>query len=306
VSETVLIRLGALGDLILLGSVTGQIKGDVTVITAPRYVEIAKKLIGVTRVLHYTAPDDIQHLRDGISTDAQIVDLHNNKHSRKLSQILGGSTSRINKRSVRRRLRLLFPKIEKRPTVPELYAESLGVSPAALPWILTTLQRRDALAIAPGAAWATKRPRLDVLAAVGRAFEGPVILLGGPDEAPLLSSLAEQIPGAQQIAEKGFEKTIEALNKTAVLVSGDSGLMHLGGALGCRVVAIFGPTHPDDGFFVYPGTVVGRDDLSCRPCTLHRQAKCPKKHHGCMDISPLAVNSAVKSNIEAKKGDFVT
>ena len=82
--------------------------------------------------------------------------------------------------------------------------------------------------------------------------------------------------------------------------------MHLGGALGCKSVAIFGPTHPDDGFFVYPGIVIEKDDISCRPCTLHRQPTCPKKHHKCMDISPAQVISAIDWCNKEKKGDFVT
>jgi len=122
-----------------------------------------------------------------------------------------------------------------------------------------------------------------------------VHVLGGPGEEALVAEVAAAVPGSVATCEAGFERTLDVLAGCAVAVAGDTGLMHLAGACGVAVVALFGPTHPDDGFFVYPrGSVVERD-LPCRPCTLHRIEACPKGHHGCMDISVDEVWKAVRA-----------
>ncbi|MBT3223998.1 MAG: hypothetical protein HN348_33435, partial [Proteobacteria bacterium] len=73
-----------------------------------------------------------------------------------------------------------------------------------------------------------------------------------------------------------------------------SGPMHLAGAAGVPVVALFGPTNPDDGFFVYRGCIV-RHQCECQPCSLHGQTQCPKGHHRCMNIEPVRVIEAVEA-----------
>ena len=69
-----------------------------------------------------------------------------------------------------------------------------------------------------------------------------------------------------------------------VFFSTDSGPMHIATALGIPLVAIFGPTSRELGF--YPSfsgcTVIEDKTLSCRPCHIHGSSKCPKKHFSCM------------------------
>jgi heptosyltransferase-2 len=115
-----------------------------------------------------------------------------------------------------------------------------------------------------------------------------VTALGGPGD----DGLCELI-GGEVLVERGFDRTLDLLARTRVIVANDSGLLHLGGACGARAVAIFGPTHPDDGFFAWPGQVVQRD-LWCRPCTLHGRDACPLGHHACMDIAVDSVLAAVR------------
>jgi heptosyltransferase-2 len=165
--------------------------------------------------------------------------------------------------------------------------------PAPPPWFDLPTLPRDALALVPGAAFAPKRWKIERFGAVGRAWDGPVIVLGGPGEEELVASVSRDVPGSEPICEAGFDRTLEALARTRVAVAGDTGLMHLAGACGAAVVALFGPTHPSDGFFVYPGEVVQRDRW-CRPCTLHRRASCPLGHGACMDLPGEAVIAAVR------------
>jgi len=274
--RTVLLRRSALGDVVLLGSVTSAIDGPVTVVTAPAWMEVAARLKGVDAVRPW--PERPR---------GRVVDLQGSLRSLRLAPF----ASRIRKRSLRRRLRLWSP-VGGRPPVPELYAEACGVRPVPPPWIDVPEGTRDTLALVPGAAWPLKRAPVSLLGAIGREWSGPVVVLGGPEEQAEVEAVCSEVPGAVGLAERGFAETIEVLGRAAVTVCGDTGLMHLAGACGGAVVALFGPTHPDDGFFVYPGAVVQRE-LDCRPCALHRIRTCRRGDHGCMALEVESVREAV-------------
>lgn len=275
---TVLMRKGALGDVVLLGAVTGRILGPVTVATDPRYFQVAERLAGVTQVVPWP----------GLGIEGRRFDMQGGLRGWRADF----RAKHVRKHGVRRRLRMWGLPLAPRPTVPEVYAATLGVLPAPLPWIAVDAVERDTLALAPGAAWQPKRWSLDGFAEVGRQWSGPVVALGGPGEEALVSALVAQIPGAIGVCEGGFQRTLDWLTRTQVMVSGDSGLMHLAGATGAKVVGLFGPTHPEDGFWVYPGELVQRA-LPCRPCTLHRVERCHLGHHRCMKLSPEQVLEAV-------------
>ncbi len=275
---TILMRKGALGDVVLLGAVTGQLEGRVIVATDLRYAEVAERLPGVNRVVAWPAR--------GLS--GRRIDLQGGLRGWRVAPM----AHHVRKHSIRRRLRLWGVPLAPRPSVPEIYGAALGVVPAVLPWINLPRRSRDTLGLAPGAAWEPKRWSISGLAHVGRSWAGPVVVFGGPGEQALVSSLVEAIPGAIGVCERGFQQTLDWLPRVRVMVAGDTGLLHLAGATGAKVVGLFGPTHPDDGFWVYPGEVVQRA-LSCRPCTLHRVARCPLEHHDCMALSPADVAAAV-------------
>ncbi|MBI1966947.1 MAG: glycosyltransferase family 9 protein, partial [Gemmatimonadetes bacterium] len=81
-----------------------------------------------------------------------------------------------------------------------------------------------------------------------------------------------------------------------VLVSGDTGVMHMATGVGTPVVALFGPTVEPFGFFPYRARAeVLQRDLDCRPCSAMGTAKCPLGHHRCLvDIAPAEVVAAVE------------
>lgn len=70
-----------------------------------------------------------------------------------------------------------------------------------------------------------------------------------------------------------------ALSHCNLLVTNDSGPMHLAAALGVRCVALFGPTDPRRTAPAGRGHEVVYRDLWCSPCFRRR---CPLLHHGCL------------------------
>ena len=152
------------------------------------------------------------------------------------------------------------------------------------------------VALAPGAAHATKRWPLahwEQLAARLRATGMTAVVLGGPDDRGLGGELAGQAVTAA--GEFSLQETGALLARARVLVSNDTGVMHMATGVGTPVVALFGPTVEQFGFFPYSAraTVLQRA-LDCRPCSAMGSARCPMGHHRCLvDISPADVMTAV-------------
>jgi heptosyltransferase-2 len=71
--------------------------------------------------------------------------------------------------------------------------------------------------------------------------------------------------------------------------------VHLAVARGTPVVAIFGPTVPQQGFAPYTNRArIVERPLSCRPCGRHGSVRCPIGTHACMrEISAAQVQDAV-------------
>jgi heptosyltransferase-2 len=131
-------------------------------------------------------------------------------------------------------------------------AARFGVSEAHRNWALEQLARlpRPWLAIVPGAQWETKRwPVAHFVETARRAqreFSCGVVLLGGPGECELCESIASQLSGpAVNLAEKTNLLQLAAVCQAAdVILSGDTGPMHLAAAVGTPVVSLFTCTSP--------------------------------------------------------------
>jgi heptosyltransferase-2 len=153
-------------------------------------------------------------------------------------------------------------------------------------------------ALAPGAAHATKRwPVAHWSALVERLWGAgyrPVVV-GGPEDRGLAQQLVAAGAAASAAGEFSLQETGALLARAGVVVSGDTGVMHMATAVGAPVVALFGPTVEQFGFFPYhAASVVLERALDCRPCSATGTAACPLGHHRCLaDIAPADVAAAV-------------
>ncbi len=158
------------------------------------------------------------------------------------------------------------------------------------------------VALAPGAAWATKQwPRFGDLAA---GLAGPVVVIGSAAERDLAGGIAARGPGRVHSAagETSLRQALGLIAEAAVLVTNDSAPMHLAAATGTPVVALFGPTSPELGFGPRGprDRVLGVADLGCRPCSPHGPRRCPLGHHRCLRTLPVdevlqAVNAVLST-----------
>lgn len=106
-----------------------------------------------------------------------------------------------------------------------------------------------------------------------------VVLLTSPSEHAQAEAIASTRPGLPMIGHDGDVLHLAAaISHCSVVVTNDSGPLHLATALAVPSVSIFGPTDP--GRTVIPGASrVLRRDLSCQPCYAR---ECPLRDHRCM------------------------
>jgi heptosyltransferase-2 len=155
---------------------------------------------------------------------------------------------------------------------------------AAERWLAARAIPPGFTAIAPGSIWGTKRwPYYPALAA---ALEGPLVVVGGSGDAALADEVVAAAPGRAWSAAGllSLRASAALISRARVLVTNDSAPLHLATAVGTPLVAIFGPTVPEQGFGPR-GTrslALGHAGLRCRPCSTHGPQVCPLGHHRCM------------------------
>lgn len=154
-----------------------------------------------------------------------------------------------------------------------------------------------------GAAHATKRLPEDQLIQIARGIAGPVVLLGGPGEAEMGTRIAATAGGhaINTCGELPLNQSACLVRDAEVVITHDTGLMHIAAAFRKRIVSVWGNTVPAFGMTPYYPTGMDRNTtlevlgLSCRPCSKIGYAKCPKGHFRCMrDIHPERVLAAVE------------
>jgi heptosyltransferase-2 len=261
-----------------------------------------------------------------------IIDIHDSIRSRYLSAG-AGKVTRINKRKIARTLLVnlkldVYDRFGGAPDVAARYLETV------LPWGVEDDGRGPELFFPPEIHAATERllrveglqtgrlcigvcpcarhgnkmwPGERFAESAGHLAEQhglPVLLFGGTDEREMCTTIEAMIstahPHVSVLNLAGRLSLLEtgcAMDRCAVVLANDTGLMHIAEARGVPVVAVFGPTVRKFGFFPRGArvTVVEHPGLTCRPCTHIGLPRCPLGHFRCMKEIPV---DAVTGNAE--------
>ena len=185
-------------------------------------------------------------------------------------------------------------------------APALGLNEAAQAEagaLLKPLGPGPYLALAPGAAFGpAKRWPEAAFARAARLILGPrpggTVILGGAEEAPIAARLAKILPqpNLNLAGRTSLPTAMTVLSRAGLLLTNDSGLMHLGGALGVPLVAVFGPTDPDSTAPLGRSRLI-RSRAACAPC---QKRVCPLDRQICFDeITPEAAAETALEFLES-------
>jgi heptosyltransferase-2 len=143
----------------------------------------------------------------------------------------------------------------------------------------------------PGSIWPTKRwpaERYALLTArLVKEAGARVILIGAREDQELSCRIAAQscVETFDWTGKTTLSELMQLMRRLSLMVTNDSGPMHIAAASGVPTLAIFGPTTRELGFFPHgPGHRVLEKNLACRPCGLHGGRLCPEGHFLCMGL----------------------
>ena len=153
--------------------------------------------------------------------------------------------------------------------------------------------------INPGAAWPNKRWPADrfggLAATLHDRFGLRSLVLWGPGEQPLAEQVATASRGAAEPAPATSITDLFAIaSRARILISGDTGPLHIGGAVGTPLVALFGPTYAArNGPWSPADIVVSRTD----GCSCLYRRRCRRKSACIDDIQLFDVVDAVERRL---------
>jgi heptosyltransferase-2 len=126
--------------------------------------------------------------------------------------------------------------------------------------------------LCPGAEYGPAK-RWPYFAELAARLEMPVVLLGSPNDA----AAAAAVGGRNLVGKTTLDEAIDLIAGAALVVSNDSGLMHVAAALERPLVALFGSSSPEKTP-PQSGRVLWLKP-ECSPCF---QRECPLGHFRCM------------------------
>jgi ADP-heptose:LPS heptosyltransferase len=144
----------------------------------------------------------------------------------------------------------------------------------------------------------------EVAARLAESHDTTIVLTGGPADRTMVDQVKAVLPPARVLDVAGSLDLLELaalLEQLDVLVTGDTGPMHLAAAVGTPVVAIFGPSDPVRYAPAGPADRVVRAGLPCSPCNRIRMppAHCVGHIPECLTSVPASqVYDAVVSSLE--------
>ncbi|MBL9151196.1 MAG: lipopolysaccharide heptosyltransferase II [Verrucomicrobiales bacterium] len=147
--------------------------------------------------------------------------------------------------------------------------------------------------ICPGAEYgAAKRWPEDRFATVARRLRDAtgcgLILFGSPAERPIGEKLAALIGDGcdNRVGSTTLDELIEAVSGCDLIITNDTGTMHLAALLGVPTVAVFGSTEPAWTRPLGSGHRVYRRHVECSPCFLR---ECPRDFRCMLGVDPEVV-----------------
>lgn len=128
-----------------------------------------------------------------------------------------------------------------------------------------------------------------------------IFLFGGKEEKQQFETWAEQFKNVISVAGHfTFSSELLLMSYLDLMITMDSGNMHLASLVGTKVVSIWGATHPYAGFYGYgqdPENIV-QVEMFCRPCSVFGNKPCYRKNYACMyEILPEMILEKVKKLI---------
>lgn len=326
-----IIRFSSIGDIVLTSPVVRCLKqqvpgAEVHFLTKKQFAPVVEHNPYIDQV-HYLDENE-QETISLLKKEQydEIIDLHHNLRTLRFSKALGVKTTRFRKLNIEKWL-LVNLNVNRLPRVHivDRYMDTvshLGVKNdgAGLNYFITDADRVDIqplpsefhhgyIAIVAGATYETKRMPSSLIVDMIREIQYPVVLMGGPGDVKTAEDILSQCRNYTVYNACGIyslNQSASLVNQASLVISSDTGLMHIAAAYQKKIISVWGNTVPEFGMYPYEpvsgagnSVIIENNNLNCRPCSKLGYHTCPKKHFKCMN--DLNASEIVAKAIEMLK-----
>jgi ADP-heptose:LPS heptosyltransferase len=330
-----IIRFSSIGDIVLTTPVIRCLKkqvpdAEIHYLTKSNYLPILASNPYISKV-HY-----LEQSLQAVITELRrenfdyVIDLHHNLRSMKVKDALKVRSFSFDKLNVKKWIYTSF----KWNLLPDIhivdrYMETVshfGVQNdgAGLDYFiakedlikdsdLPTPHQLGYVGVVIGAALNTKKYPLHHLKKLCELLDYPIVLLGGLEDADEGDRIAasDKIKIYNACGKFGLNESADLVRRAKLVVTNDTGLMHIAAAYKRQVISLWGNTVPEFGMYPYYGSNFLRGggatlpydifeikNLRCRPCSKIGYDACPLGHFKCMEkIEPLQVLARIKERL---------
>jgi ADP-heptose:LPS heptosyltransferase len=333
-----IIRFSSIGDIVLTTPVIRCLKkqvpgAEIHYLTKSAYTQIlsSNPYIDKIHFLEQSLQDIITELKR--EEFNYIIDLHHNLRSLKVKEALKVKSYSFNKLNVKKWIYTSF----KWNLLPDIHivdryletVKDFGVQNdgAGLDYYiakeefinesdLPTSHQAGYVGIVIGAALNTKKYPFHHVKKVCELLDHPIVLLGGLEDADEGDRIAasDKIKIYNACGKFGLNESADLVRRAKLVVTNDTGLMHIAAAYKRPVISLWGNTVPEFGMFPYYGSnflqrsigeqkslpydIIQTENLRCRPCSKIGYDSCPQGHFKCMEkIRPAEVVAKIRARL---------
>ncbi len=321
-TNILLIRPGGIGDVVLLAPAIAALKTKfpattITVLVEKRNAGVFAMVRGIERVLRYDMPAEFLAAfrpRPDLVIDTEqyhrlsavvarltgattLIGFATNERARLFHHAIPYSHDDYEAESF---FRLLSPLSIHAPA--SLEPPFLSIPHKAQTLVvelLAPLAEKPFITLFPGASIAERRwggERFAEVAAQLHHYGFASVVVGGTEDRAAGATIVAAAGGLNLAGQTSLAETAAILAQSALLISGDSGVLHLGVGLGIPTVSLFGPGIAAKWAPRGPRHRVLNQHLPCSPCTrFGYTARCPCQASCLKQITPAAVTAAALS-----------
>lgn len=331
-----IVRFSSIGDIVLTTPVVRCLKtqivtAEVHYLTKQAFAPIFKANPYIDKI-HYLQ-DDLDAVISELKKEDfdYIIDLHHNLRTLKVKKALGKKAFSFNKLNIEKWLLTTF----KWNIMPDVHivdrymetVESFGVENDGLGLDyfipddehvqesdIPTAQLAGYIGMVIGGAHNTKKYPAEKWKALCAQLNHPIILLGGKEDRADGDDIAsiDPVKVYNACGKFSLNESADLVRRAKLIITNDTGLMHVAAAFKKPVISLWGNTVPEFGMYPYYGgkdaeevvsnkkmsrsgnrevVLAGKwydiaeiDNLSCRPCSKIGYRKCPLGHFKCMRL----------------------
>lgn len=146
---------------------------------------------------------------------------------------------------------------------------------------------------------------LEVIKLIIKKYPSSRIFLfgGGEEEMAVMEKWAAEIKSCTVVPRllQGFRKELILMSHLDVMLSMDSGNMHLASLVATPVVSVWGATHPYAGFTGWKQSKenIIQTDMPCRPCSIFGNRPCLRGDYACLNsIAPQRIADRIEKVLD--------